>query len=108
MNITITNKIGKPAKKYLEDYKTRFPQFSFTSDKIYNGIAVEVDDDDAEDFYEALDSAGFDYDSDSEPVVDVPKKSNVPRWPKNKPKLAKSKPTLPRPAPKLPRYPKYL
>lgn len=107
MTVTITNKIGKPAKKHLETNKTRFPQFKITRDIVYNGIAVEIDDEDLEDFCDALEAAGYDFDHDGE---EEESGSNVPRWPKAKPKFSKTAPILPktRPifdktAPKLPR-----
>jgi len=101
MNIHITNKIGKPAKKHLETFKTRFPAFKFTRDIVYNGISIEIDDDDKDDFFEALASAGYDYESDEEDVGDG---SNVPKMPKSKPKLAKANPKLPKVRPLIPKH----
>lgn len=104
MTITITNRIGKPAKKYLEEFKTRFPPFSIQRDVVYNGVVVEVDDDDLEDFTDALEGGGFEYipDTDDNPG-DAPK---LPKFSSNKPVYPKSTPKLGRATVRLPRYPK--
>lgn len=96
MNITITNKIGILAKKHLEDYKTRFPSYSIRNDKVYNGIVIEIEDDDADDFYDALDAAGFDYETE-----EVENSSGIPKWPKYQPKFPKGAPKAPKARPVL-------
>lgn len=97
MKISITNKVGKPAKKHLETFKSRFPPFKFSTDVSYNGQTVEIDDDDKDDFLEALEAAGFDFESDEEEesTSNVPKMpKSKPKFPKTSPKLAKSRPLL--------------
>ena len=66
MKITIINKIGRPAKDYLTKFKKRFPEFKLTTDKVYNGIVVEIDDEDIEAFAFQLDSIGFNFETDQE------------------------------------------
>ena len=104
MQITITNRIGKPAKKYLEDFKSRFPSFIITKYKAYNGIVIDIDDDDSEDFFEALETAGFDFESEQETSGQKPKlDKNAPKFPKQTPKFPKVKPIFGKTIPKLPR-----
>ena len=107
MKITILNRIGKPAEKHLKDYRTRFPAYILTKEKAYNGIVIEIDDDDAEDFYEALESAGFNYetDEDDSSTSNVPKLPKLkPKFPKAAPKFPKTKPIFQKVRPKLPRF----
>jgi len=105
IKITITNKSGKPAKDYLNNNKTRFPEYSITSTIVYNGIVIEIDDDDAEDFEDALDAAGFVHEMDSEnSSYEATFPKDKPVFPKHKPILPKSKPKLQKVKPKLPRY----
>lgn len=96
MTITITNRMGKSAMQYLESNSSRLPIFSISNTRVYNGISVTVDDDDAEDFQDALESAGFQAESEDtqssstakfpKDVKDVPK---LPRFEKLKPVLPK-------------------
>lgn len=99
MKISITNKVGKPAKKHLETFKSRFPQFKFCNDITYNGQTVEIDDDDKDDFLEALEAAGYDCETDDD--AEDAQESNVPKMPKTKPKLSRASPKLPKSKPVL-------
>ena len=104
MKIEITNRIGKPAEAHLNKFKTRFPPFAFSKEKNYNGVVIEIDDDDCDDFLDALEAAGFDYNSEHEASGVKPKhEKNAPRFPKAAPKFPKAKPTLTKVIPKLPR-----
>ena len=66
MKVTIVNRISFPIKDYLVKYKTRFPSFSIINDKTYNGLVVEIDAEDIEDFIFQLDSAGFEYSTEDD------------------------------------------
>ena len=86
MTLTITNRMGRPVAEFLRNKKSRLPSFFICRDKSYNGIVVEVDDDDSDDFCEALEGAGFSVDSD-EIGNDA---SSTPRFPKVTPRIHKS------------------
>jgi hypothetical protein len=93
MIITILNRIGNPAKEYLQKYKTRFPSYEILKEKTYNGIAIEIDEEDEEDFHLALESAGFDFENDE----DTPKHKPTKEKPiKDKPIFPKVKQILPK------------
>lgn len=64
MLVTIINLATKPAKKYLEDYRKRFPPFVITKNHTFNGVVVEVDEEDVADFIESAQHAGFSWISD--------------------------------------------
>lgn len=68
MKVTINNRIGRPAKEHLEKFKTRFPPFQFANERTYNGIVIEIDDEDYGDLTDALSCAGFNHDSDEAPA----------------------------------------
>ena len=103
MRITIINRIGKPAEKHLKDFKTRFPPYVLTNDKIYNGIVIEIDDENEDDFLDALESAGFDHETEKEDNPrGAPKLDKYsPRFPKMKPTYPKAVPVLQKATPKL-------
>lgn len=100
MKISIINKVGRLAKNHLETFKSRFPPFKFSTDRAYNGLTVEIDDDDKDDFLDALEAAGFDCESDEEEE----QTSNCPKMPKTKPKLSKSSPKLAKSRPVIEKY----
>jgi len=60
MLITITNLASKPARKHLEANSRKFPPFRVTSFHAYNGVVVDVDEDDVENF------VGFTWDADED------------------------------------------
>jgi hypothetical protein len=66
MLVTITNLASKPARQYLESNKRKFPPFRTTSYNTYNGVIVNVDDDNVEEFLEAMDHEGFTWDADED------------------------------------------
>ena len=66
MLITITNLTSKPARQHLETNKRKFPPFRVTSFHAYNGVVVDVDEDDVEDFTEAMEHEGFVWDADED------------------------------------------
>lgn len=64
MLITITNLPSKPAKKYIEENKNNLPTLRLTKFHAYNGVIVDVEDDNAQDLVEALDAEGFIWESE--------------------------------------------
>lgn len=96
MKITINNKLELDIKTYLSTSKSKLPAFELTKDITYNGVVVEVDDEDIEDFVDAMESAGFDFELDEEDGG-----FTTPRWPKKAPRLPKGAPRWPKSVPKL-------
>ena len=70
MKITIRNRIGKPAKEFLEKNKFHVPYYRLCHDRAYNGVVIDVDDDDLEEFSEYLERNGFIFESDEEEVAE--------------------------------------
>lgn len=77
MKITILNRIGRPVSKYLTANSKRVPAFIVTKDRVYNGLVVEIDDEDMDDFLDVIEAGGFAYHSD-----DIPEGDFSPKLPK--------------------------
>lgn len=96
MLITINNKVGRPAKQYLEANRRKFPPFQFTRDVVYNGVVIEADEDNEEDLVEALDVSGFDWTAEDAEPSRMRTEKSAPKLPKAKPVLSKNVPKLPK------------
>jgi len=74
MTITITNLPTKTIKDYLSINKKQLPLF--TTQKTYNGLVVDIDDEDVLDFIDTLESEGFMLDCDDEELEALKEKAS--------------------------------
>ena len=58
--------VGKLVKPFLEKSKYHIPPFAFCTNKAFNGIVIDVDEDDIEEFEEFFERNGFICESDKD------------------------------------------